>query len=329
MDTTRAVNPYCKSLCFPTTYVDKNKWKLETGERMGKSSSHSNIFIACNESSCDYVLKCIVLNANEKISSFHNEVNMQKVCASQGLCMPVKDWWECDDKQGGAIITEILDTDLSDWLESTPVAYKQQQMILGALILIYRLHVDAGIKHGDMHLNNIMLDRDGQMKIIDMGNASKFPIHDSSAERYKEIFEDYNVFLYSLTKHNEGGGRTGFYQDIEKIIKNELRGINTLGKLNTFNMSYYGALKAMTSKINQLDLQKYQPGITEAFKGREERKGIIREREERKMLARASEKLKAESKYVAEMEKLELRFYKLTGRRLSKPPGGWKMPSKV
>ena len=58
-------------------------------------------------------------------------------------------------------------------------------------------------------------------------------------------------------------------------------------------------------------------------KEKEKVKGLLLEAEKYKMIAQ-----EAEDKFVAEMEDLDLRYYRLTGRRLDFPSTGWKMPTR-
>ena len=147
---------------------------MKDGFRLGADSVFGEVFQACRDEKCKYVLKCLELKPDQSMSDFYNEVRMQEVCASKGLCMPVEDSWGCDDKKGGSIITELLDVTLLEYLESTDDIGKKWEMIWKALTSIFKLHNEAFIAHLDDHLNNFMLSEDHKLMFIDMGTARFF-----------------------------------------------------------------------------------------------------------------------------------------------------------
>nr|QBK85541.1 MAG: hypothetical protein LCMAC101_01280 [Marseillevirus LCMAC101] len=219
MDADLPIRPYCKTTCFPATRIAKNTWTLETGIRMGRESAYGEVFHACRANNCHYVLKCIELGPNQNISVFNNEVTLQNECAKYGLCMPVEDSWHCHDGRGGAIITGLLEQSLGDWLKNTPNVSEKWNIIKQALMLIAKLHIQADLTHGDVHLGNFMADRNGKLLFIDMGKGSRLN-NQNIAERLDQITGEYYSFLIFM-----GARWNDFWGVITDFVRAEIQKI--------------------------------------------------------------------------------------------------------
>jgi hypothetical protein len=209
---------YCRTVCFPTTKIGVKTWKLGNEIPIGEPSAFGTVFEACRDANCDYVLKCMGETTKEKVE---HEVHMQNLCADAGLCPPVTDSWVCDDEQGGAIIMPILDITLKTRLKNTPDSREQWEMIREALILIGKLHTEAGIIHGDAHLGNFMFDKQGKLMLIDMGESEMMPTR-SHYLRFQGISNDYDRFrgmLFQMTRKKINIISPDFYAHLKEKIK--------------------------------------------------------------------------------------------------------------
>jgi tRNA A-37 threonylcarbamoyl transferase component Bud32 len=104
------------------------------------------------------------------------EVTFQHRASQQGLAPPIYQVLMKEQRgmiimkiAGEATVLEVIEEILED--DKIPVDEKRNRInryLMGAIDIVRRLH-ENGILHGDPHLNNIMLDRNGRMSIIDFG----------------------------------------------------------------------------------------------------------------------------------------------------------------
>ncbi len=74
---------------------------------------------------------------------------------------------------------------------------------------------EAGLVHGDIHGNNILLDAQNNVHIIDFG--SSIIRKDSSNLRFDtEIYHTWSLVKKAFSMHIEKGGRTAFFTDFTK-----------------------------------------------------------------------------------------------------------------
>jgi serine/threonine protein kinase len=169
-------------ICFPVEKTDQDVWVIKG--IIGEKSMFGQVFLACKQGKCSYVMKVIKGESHKEIE---NEVNYQNKCAKANLCRPVEDSWLCKDK-GGVIITSILKTTLKTVIKSNRNNSDTVFALMKNLLsLVASLH-DIDIYHGDLHLNNVMLDENSKMLFIDMGNSGT--LHNSK-DMYKKISTDY------------------------------------------------------------------------------------------------------------------------------------------
>jgi len=76
-----------KKICYPVkekviSSSCSDKW--EVLERMGEESSYGEIWAACCEKDCDYILKYIPYENDSTKDIILNEINIQNECANLG-----------------------------------------------------------------------------------------------------------------------------------------------------------------------------------------------------------------------------------------------------
>lgn len=161
----------------------QNGWRKI--EQTGVRSTIGEIWISkCddgNKESDRYIMKIVNYGqaTHQGITSEEEllkEVTFQHRASQQGLAPPIYQVLMKEQRgmiimriAGEATVLEVIEEILAD--DEIPVDEKRDRInryLMGAIDLVRRLH-ENGILHGDPHLNNIMLDRDGRMSIIDFG----------------------------------------------------------------------------------------------------------------------------------------------------------------
>lgn len=213
-----------KNFCYPTEKISVNEWLIKGG-RIGAESMYGQIFIACKKLSCGYVLKVIKGETHQEIE---NEVYFQKECAQAGLCKPVEDWWLCTDdgdhekNRGGVIITPVLQYTVKQAIKSGVTDDELINLVKSVIEITIKLH-SVGIIHGDLHLNNVMVDSSDKVWFIDLGKASSLDKYKGD-KRFDKIKIDYEEIAAGIGSID--GKR---YEDLLEIL---------LGAINDFTTQY-------------------------------------------------------------------------------------------
>ena len=192
-------------ICYPAK-KNVSDWHIKSGIELGNKSF--NIIVqTCKKTDCNYVMKLVKYENHEDIK---REVCLQNICAKQGICLPVEEWWLCPNskKFGGVIITPILDQTLEDYIDNkkksiqlktdmTNISIRRDiwSMMKKALKLILELH-KLGIVHRNIKLNHFMLDKNERMYLICMRKGK--PIREGEEEL---IYMDYATMIKSEDDH--------------------------------------------------------------------------------------------------------------------------------
>lgn len=184
-----------KTICVPVKRLVKGgdvSWEILDPKPL-YDGDFSTVYKGCYKGDCNHILKLAVDNVKE-------EVEFQKKCAENGLCVDVDDWWDCSSGDGGVIITRMLDKTIKTYL--TEISQDEQiQVVKIVLEMIQKLHT-LGIKHGDLHLGNIMTDKYNRLYFIDMGKSSGIK---KTAYSSDSVMPDYEMFImniYLFSKQN-------------------------------------------------------------------------------------------------------------------------------
>jgi serine/threonine protein kinase len=202
--------------CLPTKIKKYKKWYLRFDENIGEKSRYGKVYNVCKKDDCSYVMKVIKptnkyglsINKIEAKKSFKKEVEMQNKCATSNseerLCLKVEDSWSCGNGEVNVIVTRLLKETVLQYLGNINIEDGQKSAILKEIIRkIFLLHFNAGIHHGDTHLNNFMIDHDNSIKIIDLGLSQEIGLDENGVVltlrgMYEQILTDYKILLSSI-----------------------------------------------------------------------------------------------------------------------------------
>jgi serine/threonine protein kinase len=182
-----------KTICVPVKRLVKGgdvSWEILDPKPL-YDGDFSTVYKGCYKGKCDHILKFAVDNVKE-------EVEFQKKCAENGLCIDVDDWWDCSSGDGGVIITRMLDKTIKTHL--VEISQDEQiQVVKNILEMIQKLH-GLDIKHGDLHLGNIMTDKNGKLYFIDMGHSMNIKKTTSYSQSAMSDYEKFILNIYSISK---------------------------------------------------------------------------------------------------------------------------------
>ena len=111
---------------------------------------------------------------DQRVNHFKQEVTISRIASDLGVGPQVFDWFICDDvlqePEGGQLISlgfiimEKLDISLNQWLDDNELPTDMIELLYQK---VEKMH-QAGITHGDLHLDNIMLRLDQNNQPIDI-----------------------------------------------------------------------------------------------------------------------------------------------------------------
>jgi serine/threonine protein kinase len=203
-----------------------------------KSSEDSEDKYLCDEypekCDCNFAMKVVnlFLDGDYQIINPIEMLRVYKKCSQINICLPIEDWWFCENKTKLVIITRILSYDLGKYLKRDALKYQDKfKIISDALAVMLKLH-SLDIVHKDTHLGNFMLDESNNLFLIDLDLYEEFNPFDNSKSNIEKflsgIQNDYTEFIKSLnytkTKSFEKKLRENYlhglsFQIQKKIIK--------------------------------------------------------------------------------------------------------------
>lgn len=221
---------------------DADSWEIK--ERIGEESAYGELWKACCDKRCAFVMKFQKYGYPERSEfmeeyepvtqqTLMNEIDMQNSVAKLGLAIPVVNSWFCD--KGGVIIMRSLKATVREILKTYSNPEVIGTIIVKCLGMIERLHL-SGFVHGDTHLNNFMVtyreddateaeDEEDEMEkykiydynffFIDFGRSS---VLESGKNKNEQILEDYYKFttdIQNIYDNEKNDKRKSTY---EKII---------------------------------------------------------------------------------------------------------------
>lgn len=171
-----------------TVYKNKDCVDYKKGKQMGDESLYGTVFDTCcgrkekEQKECYNITK--IVNFKRKIKgkdktryqSFIDEITAQQI-ASRHQISPVIQKAYVSDENGVIIMDKMamtFDQYVDEWISAhDEEAVKKKAVELANMIATFhtQLH-DLGIYHRDMKGDNVMIDRDGNWKVIDFGVAN-------------------------------------------------------------------------------------------------------------------------------------------------------------
>ena len=162
------------------------------------------------------VVKIIKFEGKQPMKNFIQEVEMMKKSATIGIGPKVFDHYTCCQHFGscyGIIIMEYINgSTLRDWAAKPHGKKTKDEMLNKIRAAIQKLHAHS-IFHNDLHNTNILIAKNGNVKIIDYGYATGKANGLRGAWLENKEHYDYNV-LRTLF-NSQRGWRD---QDTEKIL---------------------------------------------------------------------------------------------------------------
>ena len=195
-------------ICYPVKEVLVNnigidRWKYL--ERYGEISKYGEIYLACLEKNCDYVLKYIPYQKFIGRESVVNEINLQIECSKLNLSPKILDAWTCET--GGAFVMEKLDYTIEVLFSIYKTDVVRNIILTNIISQVDKLHIN-GFYNGDLHFNNIMVKQNGKYMNDEneeikykLANYSYFFIDFGFGGKIKDKFDsrsDYNAIYQSL-----------------------------------------------------------------------------------------------------------------------------------
>ena len=176
-----------KQICFPVTEklvegAGFVRWEILN--RFGEEACYGEIYTACLENKCDYVLKYMAYDNDNTAEGITNEVNIQKQCSKLNLCLPVIDAWLCDE--GGAMVMNKLDYTMANLFMQYKSEHIRNLILSNIIMLLDKLHMN-GFYHGDLHLNNMMVKSKNKNLSLVLEDELKF----YGLEDYSYYFIDF------------------------------------------------------------------------------------------------------------------------------------------
>lgn len=198
--------------CYPVTETIitsenscSHKWKLL--KTIGTDGTYGEIWSSCCAADCNHVMKYLPYDDGERINNRYdiiNEMKIQNACAQLGLCPSIQDAWLCET--GGAFVMKLYKMTVRELLLLFNFEGKQK-ILANVIVLMDKLH-NHGIYHGDLHLDNIMVDiinnnieknyNDDNFKyyFIDFGKGGQF--NDINDPHIKDDYVDVSSHVQDL-----------------------------------------------------------------------------------------------------------------------------------
>jgi serine/threonine protein kinase len=165
--------------------------KLTLGDIIGEESVYGTVYEACINDDCENVFKYIPIDwsqtgiITEKMILY--EIKIQKKAV--GIAPKILGTWKCNDEKNKGIgfameslvntVFKVIENEVRKIMKNNKIKssnlknlmpQKLKNLIDEVLKKIKMLH-DKDIFHGDAHLNNFMIDKKFNVKIIDYGKS--------------------------------------------------------------------------------------------------------------------------------------------------------------
>ena len=163
------------------TYKNENECVYNTPQQDPQQGKYSSAYTSCCKDDCKYILKIDKHNYNCK------EVYIHLLLSNIGIAPTLYEVWKVKNSEkkdiSAIFIMQKLDNNLYDLIVN--LSKEEISRIYDDLIKMLTTLYQHKIKHGDLHLHNIMTDSSGKLYLIDFGLSSKFDEMDF--DKYLEI----------------------------------------------------------------------------------------------------------------------------------------------
>jgi tRNA A-37 threonylcarbamoyl transferase component Bud32 len=177
-----------KQICFPVKEsliqsVGFERWEILN--RFGEEANYGEIYTACLNKDCKFVLKYMPYDKDNTEKGIIKEVTIQNKCADLNLSLPIIDAWLCEE--GGAFVMKKLDYTVANLFNMYQTNTVRNLILANIIMILDKLHLHK-LYHGDLHLNNIMVKQ--HKKIVEK-NIDELELYNLSS--YSYYFIDFGM----------------------------------------------------------------------------------------------------------------------------------------
>jgi len=175
-----------RKLQIPGIKCPSGLWEIKNDIQIGAESMYGSIYNACCENNCDHIAK-IIPYSNTSLRHIKKELEIQDTVyrANPELTIPILDWYK--DEEKAIIILPLLYETVREELTDMDNLEEMTELLQQVLNKTFYLH-SLGVYHGDAHMNNFMLDKDGDVKLIDFGKSWYIDNPNRMLEDYQDIY---------------------------------------------------------------------------------------------------------------------------------------------
>lgn len=204
-------------------------WEIK--QKYITNGGFGRVLNACCGDDCGYIAKVLDIEGTYETNNYEllEEIKFQQTASKLGLAPKIvyvgitkkddeDDEDEEDENYTAYVIMEQMKITLSEHIKNNPNT--QMDYIEPILQMLLKLHKEALISHSDIHMGNIMLDKENNLQFIDFGESSILRSFDSDkyVDDFKRRYNDYSSFISSF-KLNWDFDISNIV--IEFILKNE------------------------------------------------------------------------------------------------------------
>lgn len=206
-----------KSLCYPAVskLMRGNIEDWETGRRIGYRSYFGNRLLeTCRTGTddCNYIVKYMEIKIPTELDYMKKEVKVAKLAGAHGIGPWIYDAWVCENAV--VIVMERLQYELRTIFNATLDNDFRLRLIRQSFKALKKLHA-LGYCHNDLHMFNIMVNKQGKVKIIDFDRVSEY--NEKGAEHELNWLQK---DLINLIRDNRGRGIGEIAQErLEDAVK--------------------------------------------------------------------------------------------------------------
>jgi len=164
--------------CGPDT------WRI--GNQIG-AGEFGTVSMACCNNNCKYVIKTQNIKSD---SNAEAEIEIQNILAQHGIAVPIVDSWRC-----GSNVVSVMKT-LKRTVKQILLETRSEEEFMKSLDayfdLLNRMHA-VGYVHMDTHLDNCMVDENGDYYLIDFGLSEKISSNNED-EDHSFLMEEVKAF---------------------------------------------------------------------------------------------------------------------------------------
>lgn len=228
------------------------------GESLDKSGAHGSAYSVCQDSNCDFVLKRIDLvsfveeieDDDDKIEEmafftdrFINETELQNKASLSGIASPVYLSYIIKYKELGLIMDKYEMT-LNDLFLNQDLTDDEIYDFLNKTYdVIETLLCESNITHNDCQLDNFMINKNREVKIIDFGESTEvfelnlrdFQDFQNELQSMVEFHKrNYHYYINLLESNEAKQNKTNLTDDdIKRIVVDSEKKANIFYKLST------------------------------------------------------------------------------------------------